>query len=936
MGRKKENKNVQILSIEAKDLLTKRYEFKDGTIFKGSLDDSMEVDKLRKLSKKIIKFDKKRRRFYTTDIITVTFKYSCNDNLTDEESERVKNLEMALYIKQEELKSLKNKNIDKEEKAKQMKKCKEEINYIKELIKIASQNINRKELRELAYKDGFNIIVNGKVQHYVRYKRSSGSARVGKCLFINEKYAKKMIDWSFAGIPHKKGQEMDCSAIESYISLPTSSCIDRFKLKPENILLIEDGKSTFEDTIMATRLVNEVYDEHGNIIDGDLETGVETTQITNTIWDGSSLLDKSVFEDNGYGDKGILQIRNMFFKGIGINTDIQRFFKDNNITEISQLNGQTLAKRVEDIKLITTPSSVKYLKYGSFEDWLKYLEEDWGLCKYEKPQKHFNGMVQTHYQLINTLGMDLETTREFLKDTIDYINLLKNDLGVFKYHLGLNLREDETKDYELKNIASNSDFILSMLNRNDDFAKTKICKKFREEIISNYIKNVRKGHVLVNGNYSVVVSCPYEYLKASIGKWNGESSLKPFECVSSKFDEGDEILGVRSPQPTMSNMSIFKNTKNKYIEKYFNTRTKEVIYISAIGNNVFEMQSSMDTDGDQMMLTNNKYIVSACKKFNDKVNIGRRLIDRFLVPNDFTSKTSIKKKYDWEDLADTDIKNSSNKIGEIINLAQMLNSLYWDKKTKGASEEELFELYKDICQLDILSCIEIDRCKKLSPVNAVKELKKIRDKGYFDKGIISRNKEKKSVGIRPYFFKFLDGGKDYKFQKYNCGMDNLEIILDKTIKKKIREDEILNLIDIISKPKICKVNRNQIDKIIKILKHMRYEQNKVWISSEENKWELSEEIYAKHLEEIKSLNIKQGTIYIILKRINDSYTKEKFKEYRNLGRSLLRILYTLDSKSFLETISPNINDNENIIEDEKGDIEIYRKSFKKFKNDVFY
>ncbi len=908
------NPNVQILSIEAKDLITKNIHINKETFYKGSLDDSMEVDELRRLNKNIIKFNKETNRFYTNDIITVTFKYAANDNFSDEEDERVASLEKVLEILNHE-KGIKNK--------------KEKVEDVKKIIALAKRNIDRKNLRQLLYKDGFNITINGERKHFVRYKRSSGSARVGKCLFINSRFYKQMIDWSFAGIEHKRGTEMDCSSLESYISLTTSSCIDRFKLKPENILLIKDGESTFKDTVMATRLINEKYDDKGNVIDGDLITQVEETNITNKIWDGSNLLDKSIFEENGYEDKAILQIRNRFFKGIGINTDIQGFFRDNNITDISQLNGKTVAKKVEDIKLITTPSSVKYLKYGSFEKWLNYIVEDWGICKYEKPQKHFNGMVQTHYQLINTLGMGYDTTYNLLKDTLEYIDLLKNNLGVFKYHLGIladKKQEIIDNDYEIKNISNNASFVLEMLKVSDDFSRTKICKNFRNEVIKNYINNVRKGHVLVNGNYSVVISCPLEYLKASIGRWNGESLLKPFECVCSNFENGEEILGVRSPQPTMSNMAVFKNTTNKELDKYFNTKSKQIVIISSIDNNIFELQSSMDVDGDQMLLTNKKEIVDSCKSFNEKVETKDGVINRFLVPTDFTPKTSIKKKYDWFDLADTDIKNSSNKIGEIINLAQQLNTIYWNKKFNGVSEDELLELYKDICQLDILSCIEIDRCKKLSPVNAQKEIDKIRAKKYLGRGNIIRNGQKKEVGIRPYFFKFLDGGKDYKFEKFNCGMDLLEIILDNELKRKASEGKEIALKEILIKQKADKNAKNKINKIIKHIKEMSYKQNKIWGSNVDSKWELTEELYNIYLIKISKVKIDEKLIYTILLRM--SYDSERYSEYRKYGRKIIRTLYDVNRKALLSCIKVKKDKLSYIEQNNLGEINLYGVNFK--------
>ena len=903
-----QNNNIQILSIEAKDLITKRYEVRKNPKFTGSLDDSIEVDELKNLNKKIIKYNNKKKRYYSNDIITVTFEYSCrhNKDLSDEEFERVEQLRQALLIVEE--------NKQKKE--------------IKELLKIADRQINKRTIRNQIYKYGFNITIDGKLQHFVRYKRSSGSARVGKCLFINEKYYKKMIDWSFAGIDHKEDAEMDCSSMEAYISLPTSSCIDRFHLEAKNILLIEDGESTFTDTVMATRLINEVKDENGNVIDGDLDTNIETTEITNKIWDGENILDKSIFDENGYEDKAILQVRNRLFKGIGINTDIQKFFKDNNITEISQLNGKTIATDIKDIKMITTPSSVKYLKYGTFESWLKHIVTEWGICKYEKPQHHFNEMVQTHYQLINTLGMTISETEEFLRDSVSYVNYLKNDITVLKYHLGMTAENYKDSFGELNNVNNSSDFILQMLEQNDDFANTKICSNFRNELIKSYIKNIRKGHVLVNGNYSIVVSCAYEYLLQSIGKWNGDSIIKPFECVSNKFEEGSEVLAVRSPQPTMSNMCVFKNTKNDTMDKYFNTKSNEVIYISSIDNNVCELESSMDFDGDAMLLTDNKYIVMACKRLNEQIKIGNRSISRFLVPTDFTPKATINRKYNWEDLSDVDIKCSSNKIGEIINLAQMLNSVYWDNKNNNKfSEEQLLELYKDICQLDILSCIEIDRCKKISPVNAKKELDKIRNKHYLKKGTISRNKEKKEVGIRPYFFKYLDGGKDYKFKRFECGMDYLEKVIDKDIEQKEYEGTV-PIVDLLIYCEEKDADRKNIKRLRDKITKMRLEQQKIWSGDYSDKFMMCVEIYKETLESIKNIEINDKLLYSIFDRIHKSSFDDKYLEYRSIGKSLLHLLYDKDKKSFLKSIK--IKQNISLLsENSKGNIDLYGLKFAK-------
>ena len=55
---------------------------------------------------------------------------------------------------------------------------------------------SRSQIREELYKNGFYC--DG--VHYVRYKRSSGSARVGKCLFIDEKLYPSMHRYDMCGI----------------------------------------------------------------------------------------------------------------------------------------------------------------------------------------------------------------------------------------------------------------------------------------------------------------------------------------------------------------------------------------------------------------------------------------------------------------------------------------------------------------------------------------------------------------------------------------------------------------------------------------------------------------------------------------------------------------------------------------------------------------
>ena len=139
-----------------------------------------------------------------------------------------------------------------------------------------SEDMNTDQLREKLYKDGFYVEGN----HYVRCKRSGGSARVGKCLFIREEMFSHIVKWSYMGLKFKEDEELDLASLEAYIALTTSSIIDTIDIKPENILMIDDYVSEFEDTVMATRISEE------NI----LITKKEKVKIKNRLWDGQSLL----------------------------------------------------------------------------------------------------------------------------------------------------------------------------------------------------------------------------------------------------------------------------------------------------------------------------------------------------------------------------------------------------------------------------------------------------------------------------------------------------------------------------------------------------------------------------------------------------------------------------------------------------------------------
>lgn len=431
----------------------------------------------------------------------------------------------------------------------------------------------RAELRHELYNKG--CLCNG--IEFVRMKRSAGAARVGKCLFVNKTLYPAMHKWEMGGIDIKDGQECDLAALESYIALSSSSIIDTIEIQPEEILVIDDYQSIFTEKVIAT-----VID------DGHLKSEEREVEIHNDIWDGQSLLDISAFGD--YKHKGMLLLRNLMFKSCCFNTNIQQWFKDRGITDMAQLNGKTRATDISQIKMITTPNSIKYLKFGSLDQWLDNLRSTFGVVKYEKPTHFFNGrMVQTHYQLLNTLELSYSEMERFLAPSLDFIQKLKDNPAVVRYFI----KYPKNKDLKDQPMYTKNDVVYNLMCVNNDFTKTKYYHDFLNDLIKSMYKEIRCGHVFVNGNYSTMVGNPLEMLLSSIGQFDGKSQLGLGNIHSKRFEYGKTILGSRSPHVAAGNTLLVTNVCSLEIDKYFNF-SNEIVCMNAIGENTLERLSGAD------------------------------------------------------------------------------------------------------------------------------------------------------------------------------------------------------------------------------------------------------------------------------------------------------------------------------------------------------
>lgn len=135
--------------------------------------------------------------------------------------------------------------------------------------KAIPSDVTCQEIREHLYTHGFDI--DG--VHYVRYKRSAGASRDGRCLFIAEPLYADMMAWSSCDLSEDTAS--DQASWQAYIALTLSSIENTIELPKKAILVIRDRVSRFPAAAVCVKET----DTH------DLIAEEEETEVENVIWD---------------------------------------------------------------------------------------------------------------------------------------------------------------------------------------------------------------------------------------------------------------------------------------------------------------------------------------------------------------------------------------------------------------------------------------------------------------------------------------------------------------------------------------------------------------------------------------------------------------------------------------------------------------------------
>lgn len=297
-------------------------------------------------------------------------------------------------------------------------------------------------------------------------------------------------------------------------------------------------------------------------------------------------------------------------------------------------------------------------------------------------------------------------------------------------------------------------------------------------------------------------------------------------------------------------------------------------------------------DSDTVLLTNNTTI---CEKI--KMNY-----DKFLVPTSKVVSTKTKRYYTLENKADLDTKTSVNKIGEIVNLSQILNSRLWELKK---TNQDYDDIYLDICQLAVMSCVAIDAAKKEFDVNLTKELD------------LLRQKYKAFVEERPMFFYGLPIEDRFKksidnYRKYETTMDYLTTFVNNKLSYKTRKSKKENTIplsDIFKKPS-KRVDNTKVKMVEDMVECYKIDVGRIWSESDlsnADKYEKSKERKEDLINDLSNIKLNDSTLYKIIKNTNNTDKKSiiylLYITHKNIFDNLiLQSKNTLDELSIVDSI----------------------------------
>jgi hypothetical protein len=612
------------------------------------------------------------------------------------------------------------------------------------------------------------------------------------------------------------------------------------------------------------------------------------------------------------------------------------------------------------IKLVTTPNSLKFLKFAykftksqkledynnlvkeekfeinkkCYEHWKTHIDNIFGVVKYDK-EGNYGNYNRTTYQLLNSIpNLTYDDLMEITKLEREYVMLLKNDNAVFRNYLCADAEESLKFEKSLEegdmSLYENIDLMNALLLVNSDIQYTKKFKMMKTKLIANYIQHLREGKIRMKDNkYVTLISNPYEMLLATVGKYEDKSIMQGREIYCKYYKDGQEFCATRNPHINSGNVMYIKNKYHKEYDDWFNF-TDNICVINFFDNDAPDRLQGCDTDSDTILLIPNSILSSKAKYCEDN----------FPTPVNRIKGTAKPRKNNMVELQKLDVVLSDNYIGKIVNLSQIINSYMNDAISKGEPKEIVDELYQASSRLSSMSQIEIDKSKKVfDNISMSKELNKIRQIPYI-RYIEEKDKydQMSKKMIVPKFFSMISDFNEYRiFEKFNTPLDILQDILafePAKYQKGEKHKDFAELLVKYGNTLDGTLQMYYVDVVYKIVSQCGKKINGLKIKTctlnDKAKKTVERKTKKDAIEQLKKLSIPTRTIWYILKRCFDNNEEENI-DLSKYGMLTLNLLFITNKAQVLKCFKNNdLNSDEILIKiKDKYDFNIFGEKYQK-------
>lgn len=742
--------------------------------------------------------------------------------------------------------------------------------------------LTKEQLRKKLYNEGVDVeyitrkrngdIIKRETIHYKMLYRSAGKAKKGSCMFICDRLYKKAIDYLYMGIKLPKENPMIVE-ISAYAPLISSGIVGRIKIDPKNILVLEDIDRYFSTNVVSVEIDDEKH---------CVAKKIENYRLKNTLFDGQALIDSNIFPSWG---NGYILLRQHFCKMAAFSTNMQQFFKDYfgddyETATVTDMFGVT--HNVKDIQLITTDNAMKWIKFDiTYDYWCEKVKQndyEFGIVKTAHESK-LGDVQKMSYQMVNSL--DESIMDSVSEKSVKFIERLKTDDEYFLEYLEKN-----------QNFSNDFEVLVALCKHNPDFINSSYFRERKKFIIKTCLMNFKSGEIINNADNLTVVGSPYAMLLyGATGNPDIVDDDDTFfyeentiQCYTERFGSGEYLAFFRSPFNSKNNLLYLHNTYCRKIEKYFNLG-KQCIAINMNGTDAQDRANGMDMDSDFGYTTNHHAIVEHARKC---------YLDYPTIVNNIPKEKNVYSNTmgDYANI-DNNLAKSQMDIGSSSNLAQIAQTY-----TCNYDDEKYMDY---VCILSVLAQVAIDNAKRKFDVDVAKEIKRIKDDME-----ISENKY-------PSFWKNIH--REFKKrninQNLNCPMNSLNSL---DVFKFRNSTKTIPMSDFFVKYPLEK-DKKQCKKVEELIS-----QYSLGLS----------DLYQTNTNELPDALVMRSDFDALIRDIQKTYISSNYKglmswlidrafiitpkvkvKSKNMSTNLnknksilLKVLYTVNSKSFLECFRP--------------------------------